>query len=83
MENNMPEPLPETAKYILSQVSKIYWTLPAALRKAPRSREMLRMQHDVVHSTRRYCAVPLKLRLQSWLLWRCPRIYDWLRGITR
>lgn len=83
VENNMTEPLPRTAKYIFDQVSKIYWTLPAELRKVPRSKEMLRMQHDVVRSTRRYCAVPLKLRLQSWLLRRCPQIYGWLRSITR
>ena len=35
---------------------------------APRSREMLRMQFKVVSRTRRYCAVPGGLWLQSWLL---------------
>ena len=83
VENKMFETLPEAAKYIFNQVSKIYWTLPAALRKEPRSMEMLRMQAETVCRTRQYCAVPLKLRLQSWLLWRCPQVYGWLRDMSK
>ena len=83
VENRVYETLPAAAECTFCVVSKIYWALPAALRKAPRSKEMLRMQQDVVRGTRRYCAVPLKLRLQSRLLWRCPRLYGWLRDITR
>ena len=83
VENRVYETLPAAAECTFCVVSKIYWALPAALRKAPRSKEMLRMQQDVVRGTRRYCAVPLKLRLQSGLLWRCPRLYGWLRDITR
>ena len=83
VENKMFETLPEAAKYIFNQVSKIYWTLPAALRKEPRSMEMLRMQAETVCRTRQYCAVPLKLQLQSWLLWRCPQVYGWLRDMSK
>ena len=55
--------------------------LPPALRKAPRSREMLRMQFDVVDRTRQYCTVPAGLWLQSLLLRLFPREYMWLRNI--
>ena len=51
------------------------------LRKAPRSREMLRMQFEVVNHTRRYCTVPGGLWLQSWLLWRFPQTYSRLRDM--
>ena len=54
---------------------------PPALRKAPRSREMLRMQFDVVDRTRQYCTVPAGLWLQSLLLRLFPREYMWLRNI--
>ena len=53
---------------------------PTALRKAPRSREMLRMQFEVGSRTRQYCNVPGGLWLQSWLLWRLPQTYSRLRG---
>ena len=64
----------------MGSVSRVYRQLPPALRKAPRSREMLRMQFEVVSRTRRYCTVPGGLWLQSWLLWRCPQTYSRLRG---
>ena len=83
VENRVYETLPAAAKYTFVTVNKIYWALPLALRKAPRSKEMRKMQFAVVRETRRYCAVPLKLRLQSWLLWRCPRIYGWLRDMSK
>lgn len=83
VENRVYETLPAAAKYTFVTVNKVYWALPLALRKAPRSKEMRKMQFAVVRETRRYCAVPLKLRLQSWLLWRCPRIYGWLRDMSK
>ena len=43
--------------------------------------EMLRMQSEAVRRTRQYCVVPLKLQLQSWLLWHFPQIYSWLREL--
>ena len=55
--------------------------LSPALRKAPRSREMLRMQFEVVSRTRRYCTVPGGLWLQSWLLWHFPQTYSRLREL--
>ena len=79
VENRVYETLPAAAECTFCVVSRIYWTLPAALRKEPRSMEMLRMQSETVRRTRQYCAVPLKLQLQSWLLWRCPQVYGWLR----
>lgn len=82
-ENKVYEALANAAQYVMGSVSRVYWQLPPALRKAPYSKEMLRMQFDVVRDTRKYCAVPLKLRWQSWLLWRCPQIYGLLRGITK
>ena len=83
VENRVYETLPAAAKYTFVTVNKIYWALPLALRKAPRSKEMRKMQFAVVRETRRYCAVPLKLQLQSWLLWRCPQVYGWLRDMSK
>ena len=83
VENGAYDALANAAQYVMGSVSRVYWQLPPALRKAPYSKEMLRMQFNVVHDTRRYCAVPLELRLQSWLLWHCPQIYGLLRGITK
>ena len=83
VENRVYETLPAAAEYTFGMVSKIYWTLPAALRKEPRSMEMLRMQSEAVRRTRQYCVVPLKLQLQSWLLWRCPQVYGWLRDMSK
>ena len=37
-----------SAKFTMGSVSRVYRQLPPALRKAPRSREMLRMQFEVV-----------------------------------
>jgi len=42
---------------------------------------MLRMQFKVVSRTRRYCAVPGGLWLQSWLLWHFPQTYSRLREL--
>ena len=83
VENRVYETLPAAAECTFCVVSRIYWTLPAALRKEPRSMEMLRMQSETVRRTRQYCAVPLKLQLQSWLLWRCPQVYGWLRDRSK
>ena len=83
VENRVYETLPAAAECTFCVVSRIYWTLPAALRKEPRSKEMLRMQSETVRRTRQYCAVPLKLQLQSWLLWRCPQVYGWLRDRSK
>ena len=63
------------------RVSGVSRQRPPALRKAPRSREMLRMQFKVVSRTRRYCAVPGGLWLQSWLLWHFPQTYSRLREL--
>ena len=81
VENKAYEALANAAQYVMGCVSRIYRQLPPALRKAPRSREMLRMQFEVVDRTRRYCAVPGGLWLQSWLLWHFPQIYSWLRDM--
>ena len=83
VENKAYETLPVAARYTMGCVSRIYRQLPSALRKAPRSKEMRKMQFAVVRETRRYCAVPLELRLQSWLLWRCPQVYGWLRDMSK
>ena len=83
VEYRVYETLPAAAECTFCVVSRIYWTLPAALRKEPRSMEMLRMQSETVRRTRQYCAVPLKLQLQSWLLWRCPQVYGWLRDRSK
>ena len=80
VENGAYDALANAAKFTMGSVSRVYRQLPPALRKAPRSREMLRMQFEVVSRTRRYCAVPGGLWLQSWLLWRCPQTYSRLRG---
>ena len=80
VENGAYDALANAAKFTMGSVSRVYRQLPPALRKASRSREMLRMQFEVVSRTRRYCAVPGGLWLQSWLLWRCPQTYSRLRG---
>ena len=80
VENGAYDALANAAKFTMGSVSRVYRQLPPALRKAPRSREMLRMQFEVVSRTRRYCAVPGGLWLQSRLLWRCPQTYSRLRG---
>ena len=81
VENKAYEALANAAQYVMGCVSRIYRQLPPALRKAPRSREMLRMQFEVVDRTRRYCTVPGGLWLQSWLLWRFPQTYSRLRDM--
>lgn len=81
VENAAYDALANAAKFTMGSVSRIYRQLSPALRKAPRSREMLRMQFKVVSRTRRYCAVPGGLWLQSWLLWHFPQIYSWLRDM--
>lgn len=81
VENKAYEALANAAQYVMGCVSRIYRQLPPALRKAPRSREMLRMQFEVVNRTRRYCTVPGGLWLQSWLLWRFPQTYSRLRDM--
>ena len=81
VENAAYDALANAAKFTMGSVSRVYRQLPPALRKAPRSREMLRMQFKVVSRTRRYCAVPGGLWLQSWLLWHFPQIYSWLREL--
>ena len=80
VKNAAYDALANAAKFTMGSVSRVYRQLPPALRKAPRSREMLRMQFEVVSRTRRYCTVPGGLWLQSWLLWRCPQTYSRLRG---
>ena len=81
VENKAYEALANAAQYVMGCVSRIYRQLPPALRKAPRSREMLRMQFEVVNRTRRYCAVPGRLWLQSWLLRHFPQTYSRLRDM--
>ena len=80
VENAAYDALANAAKFTMGSVSRVYRQLPPALRKASRSREMLRMQFEVVSRTRRYCNVPGGLWLQSWLLWRLPQTYSRLRG---
>lgn len=80
VENAAYDALANAAKFTMGSVSRVYRQLPPALRKAPRSREMLRMQFEVVSRTRQYCNVPGGLWLQSWLLWRLPQTYSRLRG---
>ena len=81
VENAAYDALANAAKFTMGNVSRVYRQLPPALRKAPRSREMLRMQFDVVDRTRQYCTVPAGLWLQSLLLRLFPREYMWLRNI--
>lgn len=81
VENEVYDALANAAKFTMGSVSRVYRQLPPALRKAPRSREMLRMQFDVVDRTRQYCTVPTGLWLQSLLLRLFPREYMWLRNI--
>lgn len=81
VENAAYDALANAAKFTMGSVSRVYRQLPPALRKAPRSREMLRMQFEVVNRTRRYCAVPGGLWLQSWLLRRFPQTYSRLRDM--
>lgn len=81
VENAAYDALANAAQYVMGCVSRIYRQLSPALRKAPRSREMLRMQFEVVNRTRRYCAVPGGLWLQSWLLWHFPQTYSRLREL--
>ena len=81
VENEAYDALANAARFTMGSVSRVYRQLPPALRKAPRSREMLRMQFEVVDRTRRYCAVPGGLWLQSWLLWRFPQTYSRLREL--
>ena len=81
VENAAYDALANAARFTMGNVSRIYRQLPPALRKEPRSREMLRMQFEVVNRTRRYCAVPGGLWLQSLLLWRFPQAYSWLRNL--
>ena len=81
VENTAYDALANAAKFTMGSVSRVYRQLPPALRKAPRSREMLRMQFEVVSRTRRYCAVPGGLWLQSWLLWQFPQTYSRLRKL--
>ena len=57
VENEVNDALANAARFTMGSVSRVYRQLPPALRKAPRSREMLRMQFDVVDRTRRYCTV--------------------------
>ena len=81
VENGAYDALANAAKFTMGSVSRVYRQLPLALRKAPRSREMLRMQFEVVNRTRRYCTVPGGLWLQSWLLWHFPQTYSRLRDM--
>ena len=81
VENGAYDALANAAKFMMGSVSRVYRQLPPALRKASRSREMLRMQFEVVSRTRQYCTVPGGLWLQSWLLWRLPQTYSRLRGL--
>ena len=81
VENAAYDALANAAKFTMGSVSRVYRQLSPALRKAPRSREMLRMQFKVVSRTRRYCAVPGGLWLQSWLLWHFPQTYSRLREL--
>ena len=79
VENAAYDALANAAKFTMGSVSRVYRQLPPALRKEARSREMLRMQFEVVNRTRRYCTVPGGLWLQSWLLRHFPQTYSWLR----
>lgn len=79
VENAAYDALANAAKFTMGSVSRVYRQLPPVLRKEARSREMLRMQFEVVNRTRRYCAVPGGLWLQSWLLRHFPQTYSWLR----
>ena len=79
VENAAYDALANAAKFTMGSVSRVYRQLPPALRKEARSREMLRMQFEVVSRTRRYCTVPGGLWLQSWLLRHFPQTYSWLR----
>ena len=81
VENAAYDALANAARFTMGNVSRIYRQLPPALRKEPRSREMLRMQFEVVSRTRRYCTVPGGLWLQSWLLWHFPQTYSRLREL--
>ncbi len=81
VENGAYTALADAAQYVMGSVSRVYWQLPLALRKEPRSKEMLKMQFVVVHKTRQYCTVPVRLWLQSLLLWRFPQAYSWLRNL--
>ena len=81
VENAAYDALANAAKFTMGSVSRVYRQLPPVLRKASRSREMLRMQFEVVNRTRRYCTVPGGLWLQSWLLWRFPQTYSRLRDM--
>ena len=81
VENAAYDALANAAQYVMGCVSRIYRQLSPALRKAPRSREMLRMQFEVVNRTRRYCTVPGGLWLQSWLLRHFPQTYSRLRDM--
>ena len=81
VENAAYDALANAAKFTMGSVSRVYRQLPPVLRKAPRSREMLRMQFEVVNRTRRYCTVPGGLWLQSWLLRHFPQIYSRLRDM--
>lgn len=81
VENAAYDALANAAKFTMGSVSQVYRQLPPVLRKAPRSREMLRMQFEVVNHTRRYCTVPGGLWLQSWLLWHFPQTYSRLRDM--
>ena len=81
VENAAYDALANAAKFTMGSVSRVYRQLSPALRKAPRSREMLRMQFEVVNRTRRYCTVPGGLWLQSWLLWHFPQTYSRLRDM--
>lgn len=81
VENAAYDALANAAKFTMGSVSRVYRQLPPVLRKAPRSREMLRMQFEVVNRTRRYCAVPGGLWLQSWLLRHFPQTYSRLRDM--
>ena len=81
VENAAYDALANAAKFTMGSVSRVYRQLPPVLRKAPRSREMLRMQFEVVNHTRRDCAVPGGLWLQSWLLRHFPQTYSRLRDM--
>lgn len=81
VENDAYDALANAAKFTMGSVSRVYRQLPPVLRKAPRSREMLRMQFEVVNHTRRYCTVPGGLWLQSWLLRHFPQTYSRLRDM--
>lgn len=81
VENAAYDALANAAKFTMGSASRVYRQLPPVLRKAPRSREMLRMQFEVVNHTRRYCTVPGGLWLQSWLLRHFPQTYSRLRDM--